>query len=112
MSKIYKIESLKCDDIYYGCTSKKYLSERMTYYKFEYKKYLKAKLDDNNFKTYCNMKVEYGHQSLLKLFELFDMHNVNNFKIHLINDISCHSKDLAKSHLFDIIKNNNNCINK
>jgi hypothetical protein len=27
MSKLYKIESLLCNDIYYGCTTKKYLSD-------------------------------------------------------------------------------------
>ncbi len=51
MSKIYKIESLLCPDVYYGCTTKRYLSERFTYYSHEYKKYLLAKLDDNNFKN-------------------------------------------------------------
>jgi hypothetical protein len=75
MSKIYKIESLLSDDVYYGTTTKKYLSERMTYYKFEYKKYLLAKLDDNNFKKYCSTKQEYGHDSLL---------NYLNYLINLI----------------------------
>ena len=110
MSKIYKIESLLSDDIYYGTTTKKYLSERMTFYRHEYKKYLKAKLDDNNFKKYCNMKQEYGHQSLLKLFELFDKFDVRNFKINLITIVESKNKDCSKSHLFNYIKNNN-CIN-
>jgi hypothetical protein len=110
MSKIYKIESLSCDDIYYGCTSKKYLSERMTFYRHEYKKYLLAKLDDNNFKTYCNTKQEYGHESLLKLFELFDKFDIRNFKINLITIVDSKNKDSSKSLLFDYIKNNN-CIN-
>ena len=110
MSKIYKIESLLSDDVYYGCTTKKYLSERMTYYKFEYKKYLLAKLNDNNFKKYCSTKQEYGHQSILKLFELFDKFDVKNFKINLISIVDGKNKDYSKSKLFDYIKNNN-CIN-
>jgi hypothetical protein len=110
MSKIYKIESLVCPDVYYGTTTKKYLSERMTFYRYEYKKYLKAKSDDNNFKKYCNMKQEYGHQSLLNLFELFDKFDVKNFKINIINTIDSKNIDNTKSYLFDYIKNNN-CIN-
>ena len=110
MSKIYKIESLLSDDVYYGCTSKKYLSERMTYYRHEYKKYLRAKLDDNSFKKYCNMKEEYDHQSLLKLFELFDKFDIRNFKINLISIVDSKNIDCSKSKLFDYIKNNN-CIN-
>ena len=70
MSKIYKIESLLSDDIYYGCTSKKYLSERMTYYRYEYKKYLLCKSDDEKYNHYRDMKIEYGHESLLELFKL------------------------------------------
>ncbi len=106
MSKIYKVESLLCDDIYYGTTTKKYLSEIMTYYRHEYKKYLKAKLDDNNFKKYCNMKQEYDHQSLLKLFESFDKFDVRNFKINLITIIDSQTTDCSKSHLLDYIKKN------
>ena len=37
MSKLYKIESLLCPDVYYGCTTKKNLSERKTYYRHKYK---------------------------------------------------------------------------
>ena len=110
MYKIYKIESLLSDDVYYGTTSKKYLSERMTFYRHEYKKYLLAKLDDNNFKKYCSTKQEYGHQSLLKLFELFDKFDVRNFKINLISIVDSKNIDCSKSKLFDYIKNNN-CIN-
>ena len=110
MSKIYKVESLLCDDVYYGTTTKKYLSERFTYYRHEYKKYLQAKLDDNNFKNYCSTKKEYGHDSLLKLFELFDKFDVRNFKINLITIVDSKNKDSSKSLLFDYIKNNN-CIN-
>ena len=71
---------------------------------------MKAKLDDNNFKNYCNMKQEYDHQSLLKLFELFDKFDVRNFKINLIAIVDSKNKDCSKSKLFDYIKNSN-CIN-
>ena len=113
MSKLYKIESLLCNDIYYGCTTKKYLSERMTYYRHQYKKYLLAKSDVNEFELYCNKKKEYGHESLLNLFQLFDKYDISNFKINLIADLPNKSKDYAKSQLFDFIKSNNNMnINK
>ena len=110
MSKIYKIQTLLSDDVYFGTTRKKYLSERMTFYRHEYKKYLLAKSDDNNFKKYCNMKREYGYESLLKLFQLFDKFDIKNFKIHLVITIDSKNCDISKSHLFDYIKNNN-CIN-
>ena len=113
MSKIYKIESLLCSDIYYGTTTKKYLSERFTYYRYEYKRYLLAKSNSNEFELYCNKKKEYGHESLLNLFKLFDKYGISNFRINLIADIDSKSKDYAKSQLFDFIKNNNNInINK
>ena len=109
MSKIYKIESLFCNDIYYGTTTKRYLSERMTYYRHEYNKYLLAKLDDNNFKKYCDMKQEYGHGSLLNLFQLFDKHDISTFRINQIGEVG-KSKAIVKTQLFDHIKNND-CIN-
>jgi hypothetical protein len=56
------------------------------------------------------MKQEYGHQSLLKLFELFDKFDVKNFKINLISIVDSKNIDCSKSKLFDYIKNNN-CIN-
>ena len=113
MIKLYKIESLFCNDVYYGCTTKKYLSERMTYYRHQYKKYISSKSDVNEFELYCNKKKEYGYESLLNLFQLFDKYNISNFKINLIADIDSKSKDYAKSQLFDFIKNNNNInINK
>ena len=113
MSKLYKIESLACPDVYYGCTTKKYLSERMTYYRHQYKIYLLSKSDVNEFELYCNKKKEYGHESLLNLFQLFDKYEISNFKINLIAELPNKSKDYAKSQLFDFIKSNNNMnINK
>ena len=107
MAKIYKIESLECNDIYFGCTTKKYLSERMTYYRHEYKKYIQTKQDNDLYNKYINMEKEYGHDSLLKLFELFDKYNINTFKINLVSVIDSRNKELIKSQLFDFIKNNN-----
>ena len=107
-SKIYKIESLVCNDVYYGCTTKKYLSERMTYYRHEYKKYLIAKQNDEALKNYINSKIKYGHESLLSLFEIFDKYNIKNFKIHLVDTIDSNNKEKLKSSYFDYIKNNQN----
>ena len=113
MSKLYKIESLVCSDVYYGCTTKKYLSERMTYYRHQYKKNISSKSNSNEFELYCNKKKEYGHESLLNLFQLFDKYDISNFKINLIAELPNKSKDYAKSQLFDFIKSNNNMnINK
>ena len=113
MSKLYKIESLLCPDVYYGCTTKKYLSERMTYYRHQYIKYISSKSNSNEFELYCNKKKEYGHESLLNLFQLFDKYDISNFKINLIAELPNKSKDYAKSQLFDFIKSNNNInINK
>ncbi len=53
-AKIYKIESYTTPFIYVRCTTKKYLSERWTFYRSEYKKHLKSKLDDDEFKKYIN----------------------------------------------------------
>jgi hypothetical protein len=104
MSKLYKIESLLCTDVYYGTTTKKYLSERMTYYRHEYKKYSQSKSNSNEFELYCNKKKEFGHESLLNLFQLFDKYNISNFKVNLIGELYSKSKDYAKSQLFHFIK--------
>ena len=110
-AKIYKIESLLCDDVYISSTSKKYLSQRFTFYKSEYKKYLRSKLDVNEYKHYINIKTEFGHEAIIKLFKLFDKYGIKNFNIILCNEIYHKSLDDMKSQLFQYIKNNN-CINK
>jgi hypothetical protein len=79
----------------------------MTYYRHEYKKYIQTKQDNDLYNKYINMKQEYGHESLLKLFELFDKYNINTFKINLVSVIDSKNKELIKSQLFDFIKNNN-----
>ncbi len=50
-AKIYKIESYSTPFIYIGCTTKQNLSERLTFYRSEYKKYLKSKIDENEHKS-------------------------------------------------------------
>jgi len=110
-AKIYKIESYTTPFIYVGCTTKKYLSERLTFYRSEYKKYLKSKLDDDEFKKYINIKIEFGNYSLISLFQLFDSFGVKSFKIILLQEIKHTSLDSLKAQLYDYIKNID-CINK
>ena len=104
-SKIYKIESLVCNDVaYYGCTTKKYLSERMTYYRHEYKKYLNSKQNNEASKQYINTKIEHGHEPLLTLFKLFDKYDIKIFKVNLVNTIDSNKKEKSRSDYFDYIK--------
>ena len=110
-AKIYKIESYTTPLVYIGCTTKKYLSERLTFYRSEYKKYLKSKLDDNEYKKYVNIKIEFGNYSLISLFQLFDSFGVKSFKIILLQEIKHTSLDSLKAQLYDYIKNID-CINK
>ena len=55
-AKIYKLECLQNPHIFINVTTKRYLSERLTFYRSEYKRYLKAKLDENEYKKYINIK--------------------------------------------------------
>ena len=82
-AKFYKIVSNKCPEIYINCTTKKYLSERMTYYKYEYNKF---KSDNKVFRN----------KDLINLFNLFDLHGINNFKILLIEEFTAFSFDELK----------------
>ena len=110
-AKIYKIESYTTPFIYIGCTTKKYLSERLTFYRSEYKKYLKSKLEESEHKKYINIKIESGNEAVIKLFKLFDVHGVKSFKIILLKEITHTSPDDLKSQLYEFIKNTD-CINK
>ena len=47
-SKIYKITSSSTNECFINSTTKQYLSQRMTYYKFQYQNY---KVGKNNFKN-------------------------------------------------------------
>ena len=110
-AKIYKIESLSSPYIYIGVTTKKYLCERFTFYKREYKKYLLLKQDEQEFKKYINIKIDFGNEAIITLFKLFDSYGIKKFNIILISDICHKSLDDMKSQLYEFIKNNN-CINK
>lgn len=111
-AKIYKIESLKTTShIFINATTKKYLSERLTFYRSEYKKYLKSKLEESEYKKYINIKIESGNEAVIKLFKLFDLYGVKSFKILLLKEITHTSPDDLKSQLYEFIKNTD-CINK
>jgi hypothetical protein len=83
-SKIYKIEPI-CDyeegEIYIGSTCEKYLSNRMSGHRANYKRWLNG-LD----KTKC------------KAYDLFDKYGINNCQIILLEMINAESKEevLAK----------------
>ena len=55
-SKIYKIESLLTPYIFIGCTTKKYLSERLTFYRSEYKMFT-FKKDNDEYNIYIYIKI-------------------------------------------------------
>jgi hypothetical protein len=111
-AKIYKIESLILPHIYIGVTTKKYLSERFTYYRREYNKYVMLKgIDADELKRYIHIKIESGNEALIILFKLFDKYGIKNFKINLIDEIEYKSPDYLKSKLFEYIKNLD-CVNK
>jgi hypothetical protein len=110
-AKIYKLECLTCPHIFIGATTKKYLSERITFYRQEYKRYLSAKLNEEGYKKYLNIKIESGNYAIIKLFKLFDSYNVKSFKILLLSEIHHSSPDDLKTQLYNYIKNTE-CINK
>lgn len=110
-AKIYKIECLSTPFIYIGITSKAYLSERITFYRREYKKYLLTKSDENEYKKYVSIKRDFGNEAIIKLFKLFDAYDIKSFKIILLKDITHTSPDDLKSQLHEYIKKTD-CINK
>ncbi len=76
-TKIYKIWSPLGDNIYIGCTTKEYLSSRMSHHRYEYKIYLKS--EKNKMSTTSCL--------------LFDKYGVENCFIELIESKKCNSKD-------------------
>ena len=110
-AKIYKLECLQNPHIFINVTTKRYLSERLTFYRSEYKRYLKAKLDENEYKKYINIKIESCNESIIRLFKLFDAFNIKSFKIILLKEITHTSTDDLKAQLYEFIKNID-CINK
>ena len=94
--KIYKLEP-NCEhdegDIYIGSTTKQYLCQRMTTYKYEYKHW------------------KIGLRPKLSCFDLFDKYGIDNVKIVLIELVNANSKDELIAKESDYIKNTK-CMNK
>ena len=88
-SKIYKITSPSTDKCFINSTTKKYLSQRMTYYVDQYNLY---KVGKTNFKN----------KQILELFKLFDLYDVNSFKIILIEakELNTHDELAALLHKY------------
>ena len=77
-SKIYKIYSDLGDKIYIGCTTKKYLSQRMARHKYDYAYFKKCRKDNFAFVT---------------SYLVFDAYGVDNCKIELLESFPCNSID-------------------
>jgi hypothetical protein len=91
LSKIYEIRCNITNQSYYGSTTQKYLSSRLSQHKAHYKKWLKNK---NN--------------SCLSSFEIIKN---GDYKIILVENVECKNKDeLIKKEQYYI--DNNDCINK
>ncbi len=94
--KIYKIEPI-CDhdenEIYIGSTTKKYLSQRMTKHKSDYKQWLN------------------GAKRKVMSYDLFDKYGIDNCNITLIESFNAQSKDeLTSREAFHI--RTTKCLNK
>ena len=94
--KIYKIQPT-CDheegEVYYGSTTKKYLSQRMDEHRSKYKLWKKQM---------------YGH---IRVFTLFEKYSVENCEIVFVELVNCNSKDELLAREKHHIKSNN-CLNK
>ncbi len=90
--KIYKLVSPHTDKIYIGSTTKKYLSQRLTGHK-------------NNFKYYQKN----GTNGNTKSFELLQLGEV---EIILLEEYQCNSKDELTARERYWMEQNNNLINK
>jgi len=91
--KVYKIESHLGDKVYYGSTTKKYLSQRMDKHRGDYKQWLEGK---------CNLVMSY---------KMFEEYGIENCKIVLIENCPCESKDELTSRESYYIRNFD-CVNK
>ena len=96
-TKIYMVEPIMehpPEHIYYGSTTKQYLSQRMSTHRGHYKSYKESK----------------GHK-FYTLFELIDIYGLNNMKIYLVENYPCITKDEKASREGFYIRSNP-CINK
>ena len=94
--KVYKIEPINGDDgdVYFGSTTKQYLSQRMDSHR-------------NNYKSYKN-----GYKSLLcGSFILFDKYGIENCNIVLLENVNAESKDQLTAREAYYIRNYK-CVNK
>ncbi len=94
--KIYKIEPIcehEDDEVYYGSTTKQYLSHRMDHHRSDYKLWKDKK------------------RNSISVFIIFDKYGVENCKIHLIEDFPCERKDQLEAREAYYQKNNP-CVNK
>jgi hypothetical protein len=91
--KIYKIESSLGNMVYYGSTTKQYLSQRMTKHRGSYKQWLEGKV------------------GLVTAYKLFEEYGLENCKIILVENYPCESKDALTSREAYFIRNFE-CVNK
>ena len=91
--KIYKIESTLGNMVYYGSTTKKYLSQRMTTHRNHYNYWLNGKMNN------------------VTAFKLFKEYGIENCKIILVENYPCESKDELTARESHYIRNFE-CVNK
>ena len=95
-AKIYKIIPMNSDDesdVYFGSTTKEYLSQRMDTHRHE------------------NRRWKEGKRNYISSFLLFDKYGLENCKIILLENINANSKDELISRESYYIRNNK-CVNK
>jgi len=95
-AKIYKIIPINGDDesdIYFGSTTKEFLSQRMVYHRHDYRKWKNGK------HHYCS------------IYAMFEKHGIENCKIVLLENVNANSKDEMLAREAYYIRNFK-CINK
>ena len=88
--KIYKIECNETGEVYYGSTTQKYLSERMSGHRCAYRKWLKGKV---------------------RKCQSYDIIERGNYSYSLVEDYPCERKEQLLSRERWFIQNNE-CVNK
>ena len=95
-AKIYKIIPINGDDesdVYFGSTTKEFLSQRMVYHRDDYRKWKNGK------HHYCS------------IYAMFEKHGIENCKIVLLENVNANSKDEMLAREAYYIRNFK-CINK
>ena len=93
-SKIYKIESMCGSKCYIGSTTKKFLSQRMSAHRENYRRWKSGK-----------------QSKFTAVFDIFDEFGVDNCRIYLIELCVCDSKDELRRRVGHQIKTLE-CVNK